>query len=170
MRTLKKNKQMLLWVMLLACQILYAQPYTMAVQGGTSTSGMGQVQWTIGETLITKFSGANTSVYEGIQQGLYASEDALVRDPVARNFEAGALKYYPNPVVNYLTIEDIDRRVDRIMVYDASGNEVYTRSREETSQLLLVNMETLPTGIYFVRLYDGGGNLLQRFRVVRQGR
>ena len=168
------KSQLFLWLTLLACQLLYAQSLQVITsQGGDATYTMGQLQWTLGETFIAKNEANDAfaySIYEGMQQGQYVAADASIREKIVDTSTESTLRYYPNPVVKYLTIEDMERLVNKVVMYDAAGNQVYERTRSEQSQLLRINMDTLPTGIYFVRLYDNAGSLLKRFRVVRQGR
>ncbi len=157
--------------MLWACGSLCAQPAVLATQGGYVETEGGLFQWTFGEVFVTKFEASRDySVHEGFQQGTYASEGLNPRESLSGSLSViEGVRYYPNPVVKYLTIEDMDRVIERILVFDSSGNEVQSLGRETDKQVLRINMDTQPGGVYFVRLYDGNGALIKRFRVVRRG-
>lgn len=68
-----------------------------------------------------------------------------------------ALRIYPNPATDILHIEGDD--LQEIAIYDISGKILF----QETDLAQLLNVSTLPAGIYFVKANTAKGTAVQKF-------
>ena len=69
------------------------------------------------------------------------------------------IKFSPNPVSNYLRIENFeDEIIDRLILYNSFGQSVMQIENPSTS----VPMDLLPNGIYIVEIRMGGSNILNK--------
>ena len=78
------------------------------------------------------------------------------------------IKHYPNPVRRHLTIEDPDRSVQKIIAYTEQGDRLFLRHRDGFQQFFLIDLDHLPTGLYYFRLLSESDLLLKRFRVLKK--
>ncbi len=66
---------------------------------------------------------------------------------------AGAVfSVYPNPVKEYITIENNNRQIDEISIYSISGEKVSVMSKVESGRL---NVSELKNGVYFISIKSG---------------
>ncbi|HZW63827.1 MAG TPA: MopE-related protein [Flavobacteriaceae bacterium] len=70
--------------------------------------------------------------------------------------EANAVTYFPNPIDKNLTLKT-SRLISEVKIYNILGQCVLDKSYEMTNQLIL-NLETLPKGTYFVKLNASGAS------------
>ena len=70
----------------------------------------------------------------------------------AEDFDYGFLRIYPNPVTNniYLKTTGI-KELTKIEIYSILGQKVL----EQKKDLRIVNVESLISGIYFLKVYNG---------------
>jgi hypothetical protein len=100
-------------------------------------------------------------VYYGIHY-LYIAEIELtpvsVKEYLTRNAN---ISLYPNPTRDILHIRT-DELIARAELSDLLGNVVISHTSDvfETSDVLKINIENLPTGMYFVKLYTMSGEVL----------
>ena len=76
-----------------------------------------------------------------------------------------SIKLYPNPANAELTIEvgDLPSKVSTIQVLDIHGKVCLNTGLIPTEDIIKVNIEQLPTGIYFVKLENDGQSVYSRF-------
>lgn len=67
-------------------------------------------------------------------------------------------KLYPNPTVNHLEIET-EEEIDHIKVYNQLGSEVSFKFSSEKS----IDVQSLPSGVYFIELKTANGVSRQKF-------
>jgi len=116
----------------------------------------------IGDYSYTSFDeGATWEVHEGINQVFsvdgFCSENLGVETP-----QASSLKYFPNPVKDILQIAT-DEQIDSVKIYNIEGREVsgFIVSNKN------IDMQSLATGIYMVKLQLENGNS-ENFKIVKQ--
>lgn len=63
-----------------------------------------------------------------------------------------AVKIYPNPTTDVLNIES-QTPLSITQVFDLKGREIWTESQTPTR----INISSLATGVYFVRVFDENG-------------
>jgi len=76
-----------------------------------------------------------------------------------------SLKLYPNPANAELNIEvgDLPSKVTTIQVLDIHGKVCLSTGLIPTEDIIKVNIEQLPTGVYFVKLENAGHTVYSRF-------
>ncbi|TRW26709.1 T9SS type A sorting domain-containing protein [Flavobacterium zepuense] len=79
------------------------------------------------------------------------------------NNQFAALRYYPNPVVNNLSISNTVA-IDAIEVYNTLGQQVLTTKPNATGAT--INFSSFNSGIYFVKIQSG--NAQKTIRVIKQ--
>ena len=69
------------------------------------------------------------------------------------DFFTSSLRYYPNPVADYFTIE-YDGELDAVTVFDLQGKKVLSTSNKEALKRL--DMSAMEAGSYIVKVVSGG--------------
>jgi hypothetical protein len=74
---------------------------------------------------------------------------------LAENILANGVSVYPNPSygIFQLNFDNMPSSKGELEIYNASGEKVYTASN--IKQQMQIDLSALPTGIYFVQVYDG---------------
>lgn len=71
------------------------------------------------------------------------------------------LATYPNPVKNYLNIE-YKGKIDRIILMDVTGQTVLSSDAKPG-----LDLEHLPSGLYFLRIEENGGQIRAQSRIIK---
>jgi hypothetical protein len=79
------------------------------------------------------------------------------------SFDIKSLKYYPNPVVDILTIS-YSSEITSVQVYDLSGRQI--RNMSPNSNLVTVDLSDLATSVYVVRVF--ANDTSSEFKVVKK--
>lgn len=69
-------------------------------------------------------------------------------------FESNAIKFFPNPSQDFITIESIANTVLRIEVFDVYGKKVLNQTAINT-----MNVSSLASGIYVLKIKDENGGI-----------
>ena len=124
-----------------------------ASAGGYNTATGISISWTLGETIIPTFKAADNSIIltHGFQQQLIITtvEDNL-QDPVK-------VTVYPNPaseIINIAFENPVEGEI-RLFLINAHGALVLTDIIEATTTEKQLNLQALPSGIYYLRLTKG---------------
>jgi hypothetical protein len=80
-----------------------------------------------------------------------------------QSFDIKSLKYYPNPVIDRLTISH-SSEITAVQVYDISGRQL--RSMKPNSNLVTVDLSDLATSVYVVRVF--ANDTSSEFKVVKK--
>ena len=139
--------------------------------GGNSTGDGGSFSYSVGQTFYNVL-GKNITVTEGVQQP-YEISEYKTDDDGKKNEEddndpiAVELSVYPNPTDDFLTLTvAFDKYSDvEFLMYDVNG-KCLDGSRI-VSQETLLDMHSLASGTYFVRVNDGGKEI-KTFKVVKK--
>ena len=74
--------------------------------------------------------------------------------------QSSTWKIYPNPVVNILYIQQLNNNsIKKIEVTDALGNVRISKKIHDSKNIISINMQTLPQGVYYVKATDAAGNI-----------
>jgi hypothetical protein len=68
------------------------------------------------------------------------------------------INIYPNPVTNEFRIQNSELKIEKIEIYDVVGQQVFLQSQTSNLKPLTINVSSLPSGIYFVKVADAEGN------------
>jgi hypothetical protein len=80
-------------------------------------------------------------------------------DVIVVNRNESVIEIYPNPSDNnlFLNLHNIDNQNINIKIYDVVGKEIYSTTKNLTSNSTTVNLSSevkLSKGIYFIALYN----------------
>jgi hypothetical protein len=79
------------------------------------------------------------------------------------SFDIKSLKFYPNPVIDILTIS-YSSEITSVQVYDLSGRQI--RNMNPNSNLVTVDLSDLATSVYVVRVF--ANDTSSEFKVVKK--
>jgi hypothetical protein len=83
---------------------------------------------------------------------------------ISNRSESQTIKVFPNPPTNYIQIDENDV-VRRIEIYNAIGRKLLSYNVESSGEKYSIS--ALPSGMYFVRLIDKGGDILFTHRITK---
>jgi hypothetical protein len=78
------------------------------------------------------------------------------------NYETNNFTIYPNPAKDELRVEHGELRIINVEIYDVYGRKVLSHTANLSPHTTL-NISTLSSGVYFIRLMDEQGCYMQRF-------
>jgi len=134
-----------------------------ASAGGYNYYGGISISWTLGETIIPTFTSSDGTLIltHGFQQ-------KLIITAIEENMNSEVkVKIYPNPATEIINIQ-FDAATDKeILLYllDGNGKLVKTDRIEESSVEKNINVEDLPSGLYFMKMVKG--KLVNVYKVVK---
>jgi hypothetical protein len=79
------------------------------------------------------------------------------------SFDIKSLKFYPNPVIDILTIS-YSSEITSVQVYDISGRQI--RNMSPNSNLVTVDLSDLATSVYVVKVFANDAS--SEFKVVKK--
>ncbi len=88
---------------------------------------------------------------------LLSTDDFI--NPTSNPFQ---INLYPNPVVDALTITSTDTEVNFITVYNILGTKVITKEWNNRTSTKKLDVSTLKSGIYFVKLINSNNQSITR--------
>jgi hypothetical protein len=132
-----------------------AQPVqeVISTAGGYNANSGISLSWTLGETIIPTFKSQDGTfiLTHGFQQKLIVT--ALEETIDARV----KIKIFPNPVVEAVNIQ-LDAPADEetdVDIVDSQGKLVKTDTIDPAMTEKQINLQDMPTGVYFLRLTHG---------------
>lgn len=134
-----------------------------ASAGGYSVATGISISWTLGETIIPNFTSPDGTIKlaHGFQQKLVITKvEELIEETVS-------VTVYPNPASDYVRIEfeqEIDSEI-RISLIDFRGKVIRADLIAAGTLIHELNMQTLSSGIYYIRLQKG--KFVNVYRVVK---
>ena len=73
-------------------------------------------------------------------------------------FNVDSVNIYPNPVTNRLRIEANNIELTKVEIYSLLGQKLV----ERTAELHAVNVDSLPKGIYLMKIYSGNKHITKK--------
>ncbi len=135
---------------LLVIQMLSAQSLVVeALDGTTQVYDMAAVKkldfTTSGSLKVLKTDGtADTKAISETRKVVFSAEDAPIT-AISESSKASALKVYPNPAKNEITVEGAS---DDILIFSANGGLVSTTKAADKT---VINVSSLADGVYVLR-------------------
>ena len=115
--------------------------------GGTLTNGTYYLDFSIGQTVDESFSEQGILLTQGFQQGILNLTGIRKKIP-----DASALLSYPNPISNYLVLENNTKEPDYLLLLtDIRGRII--EKHQVNSKLFSLNTEYLKPGLYLITFY-----------------
>jgi hypothetical protein len=132
-----------------------------ASAGGYNTASGISISWTLGETIIPTYSSGGLILTHGFQQ-------QLIITTIEENLETMVtVTVYPNPasdIVNIKFEEALDEEVNLTLI-NTQGKLVKTVVIEATTIEKQINLQDLPSGMYYIKLTKG--KLSNVYKVVK---
>ncbi|MEL6628657.1 MAG: T9SS type A sorting domain-containing protein [Bacteroidota bacterium] len=138
---------------------------------GTFADNAGlSISYTIGEPMVETYSALQGDLI--FTQGFQQPDTTKVLGPNSIEAPEIQVSYniYPNPVRDRLFVEletDVPARM-RVALYDMKGKETSVPSQEGLvvgSKTLTFDTETLPIGVYILRLHRADGRVIRAFKI-----
>ena len=147
-----KRKLMLSAVLLICfCMASITAQEIIPASGGEASGAGGTVCYTIGQLAYTKYTGANGSVTEGVQQPYEISVVSGINEAAGINL---AVLAYPNPTTDHLTL-----RIDKVenlnlsyQMYDMKG-QLLLKEKIISNETSIVISSLVPA-TYFVKVLE----------------
>lgn len=77
--------------------------------------------------------------------------------------ENGAIYFsYPNPVNKDLTIENVKQTIEKISIYDALGNTLFTNSKLQEEANINIDLSSFSKGIYVIEIENKNHSVLRK--------
>lgn len=135
-------------------------PEVIASAGTTLSSPTIQMDFTIGEVVISTLSGSGNVLTQGFHQPkINISEVENFTD--AFNFHV-----YPNPTEQFVTIESSSEDEMRVYLYDEHGKTIQVSG--VFSQKVTMDVELLSAGPYFMLITTKAGEPLHSYTVIKK--
>jgi len=144
------KRMLLILSSLLVIQTLSAQSLVVeALDGTTQVYDMAVVSkldfTTSGSLKVLKTDGtADTKAISETRKVVFSAEDAPIT-AISESSKASALKVYPNPAKNEITVEGAS---DDILIFSANGGLVSTTKAADKA---VINVSSLADGVYVLR-------------------
>ncbi|MCH2044245.1 MAG: LamG domain-containing protein [Saprospiraceae bacterium] len=111
----------------------------------------------------------NIKIFDGILsttqiQNLYLAGDTTSTTTKVKYHEVEAVKLFPNPTADILMIDNKKEDWEYIKFIDINARPVLTQ-RLQTNQ---VNIEWLPSGVYFVHIQDRQGKMVVQQKIIKE--
>lgn len=140
-----------------------AKQEVIASAGGYNTATGIAISWTLGETIIPTFKSADQSVL--LTSGF---QPVLIVTAVEENINVAVkVKVYPNPAsdIIHILFENAVDEETAVMLLDSFGRLVKSGVIEATMTEKEINLQDVPSGIYYLRLTKG--KLVNVYKVVK---
>ncbi len=146
--------------LLLGFKELYAQESSVST-GGVATGTGGTSSYSAGQIFFTNNTGTAGSVAQGVQQ---AYEISIVLGENELTINLG-LNVYPNPTTNFLTLKVKNTTNISYQLFDIQGRII--GSKKVIDNTTTVEMENLPTAIYFLRVFENN-QVVKIFKIIKK--
>ena len=140
----------------LAAQAQTIQPSVVNASGGMLQNTTVYVEWSLGEPAITTISNTEHIVTQGFLQ------PELNISGVEGLLPGEEISLYPNPVSDHLFFKTSSIRIASLAITDLLGRVVLEYPFVED-----LDVELLPSGVYFLSLLDGQRRLLTTFKIIK---
>jgi hypothetical protein len=110
---------------------------------------------------------AEIRITGGIKGGtsLYVDELSFIVTEINENKNNNSLHFFPNPATDEITIKSQESRIEEIEIYDVMGGKIKDFTPNPfpgRARGTLVDISTLSTGIYFVKLRTEDGSVIKK--------
>ena len=146
-------------ISLLAMQFVFTSSIIVEALDGTSQvydmENVNKLDFTnYGNLMVVKTDGtSDTKAISATRKVVFSSEDAPAT--AISESQASALKVYPNPAKNELTVEGAN---DDIFIFSANGNLI---SRIKAEDKAVINVSSFTDGVYILRSGDSAVRIIK---------
>jgi len=121
----------------------------------TASAGIVTAPIAAGSHTITKGSVANLFYISTVYNGS-TLKTADVVDTLTQETENSKIILYPNPVSNTLYLRDPNQKIEKIVIYNITGNQVTTSGKSES-----IDISHLIPGTYLAKIHTTDGSFNQ---------
>ncbi len=154
---------MMLFALSVGAQSLKQDVISSAGGYNVASGGSISISWTLGETIIPTFTSSDGSliITHGFQQKI------IITTVVENILDPVSITIYPNPASEAINIKfDSPTTVEiTFFLINNQGGMAKTGKIEAATSDKEINMQDLPSGIYYLRLMKG--NLVNVYKVVK---
>ena len=159
------KKIILLAFSILCCFTIYGQELSRKVIGSSGDYHKGTnvtLSWTIGETIVETFIGANSILTQGFQQSSYSVTG--IKKLEDSGFQ---IKVFPNPASDFINISFITKEKTSVLIelIDLNGKILLNEKVESTHLIKQINFTHFTPGTYFLRIKETNGKLLETYQI-----
>ena len=152
------RKTLLILGQILFCATLNFAQEVVAPQGESYSNSSGEIQFTLGELMISTFENGTN----GITQGFHQTK--LIISSIEDFSSSMKVAIYPNPVLNQLTIKFTDIQFGyQVDLLDINGKLVGTQPLVGLESTM--DVSALAAGIYMLLLKDEEGQFLKTYQI-----
>lgn len=150
---------------------LYAQhvsPSVVSTSGASMSQAGNKIHFIIGEITVKTIGNASGSIGQGFTSSSVASKEDVTA--VQEKDDLVQVRVYPNPSSELLLV-DIDAKnsvIVQLSVTDMNGKVISSQSYSATNNHVAINVKNWSNGVYFLSLTDKDGNILRKFKVVKE--
>jgi hypothetical protein len=153
-------------ILMLSLGLGHLQAQDAIVASGNNAYGHGgSASYSVGQILYNTYKGADYSEAQGVQQPY---EISTVSDPDEAYNIVLSCTAYPNPVIDFLTLQ-IDNYIDEninYLLYDISG-KILTTGKVEKKKTLISMSEYVPATYYLKVVQDGNGSIPRKTKIFK---
>lgn len=160
------NRKFILLGIVLCATALLSQAQTLSPEVISSAGGKMQnssltLDWTLGETAVSKWSSPTGFTTEGFHQ-------PILQVTLLPAYSSPKVSIAPNPVQSILNVQvmEASQKALFVQLVDVQGRILVQRTQLGSGNTEL-NMSDLPSGIYFLQVLQQNGKTLEAFKVVK---
>jgi len=171
-----KNTLIIIFLIFVSTLPAYNQslsPIVITSSGNYNLSAAGSLQWTIGEPIIETFTSAGSILTQGFQQSNYnITETDSTRmlsfgsgPATSLYFPMFTAKVFPNPVSDIINVNITSEITGstKVELLDFSGRSIFEERFIE--QAIQINLQSIPPGIYFMRVSNSVNGYFKTFKI-----
>jgi hypothetical protein len=131
--------------------------------GGEASGSGGSASYSIGQVVYTTNTGANGSVAQGVQQPYEISVVTTFVEAIGISL---SVTVYPNPTIEYLTLEVKDLELSNLsfQLYDMNGKLLQENLLSKNEDQ--INMGAYPASVYFLNVLENN-RTIKEFKVIK---
>lgn len=152
----------IIFTLLLLAKMAVAQSVVSTAGAAAAIPGY-QLSWTIGEPVISTFTGSSQILTQGFHQS-----QLIVTS--LRDFQVPGVKLtlYPNPVSEIIFVKSEGNNENNLKYLFLSAEGRLLQEGKIESNLQAVNLQNYPSGSYLLRIVKNNGEQIQVFKVIKQ--
>lgn len=145
-------------------------PSVLAPAGGSAQTKTLDLDWTLGEPVVTTAYTADRLYTQGFHQPTLRVEEVATRVKLSGADAAYQISVAPNPVVSVLTVAITapDEKPLALSLLDLNGHQQFTQTLTGGTTSSQVDMAHLPTGTYLLRINQSAGQPVKTYKIIKQ--
>lgn len=136
---------------------------SVSTSGGDAEGSGGAVAYSVGQVVYTTNTGSTGSVAQGVQHA-YEISTLDIKETVLNI----SLTAFPNPTTENLTLQISEYNNEKLsyQLFDMQGKQL--SNGQIVTQQTQINMNNLPTAIYFINVRNQENKKVQSFKIIKQ--